>query len=79
MCFTENKTRVCAGCPSVISHSKGIRHKCFQVQKDNTRFGACGKRDGPFETREKLGVFCFTCTWEADQERKRNKRSSKIR
>lgn len=76
MCYSENRTRVCGGCPSVISRSKD-RHKCFEVLKGDKKFGACGKREGPFKTREKLdNILCDTCTSKAEQEAK-SKRESK--
>ena len=70
MCFTENKKRVCRGCPSVISHTKGIRHKCFQVLREQGKFGDCGKLDGPYDTREKLPMFCCDCYWGAEMTRR---------
>lgn len=76
MCYTENKKRTCQGCPSVISYTKGIRHKCFQVLKDGGKFGECGKTEGPYDTREKLPMACFNCSWGAEMARRWHRKST---
>ncbi len=75
MCFLENKARICQGCPGVVTYVKGIRHKCFRVLKEDKGFGACGSKDGPYETREKIGMLCFECTLETETRKTKRKNS----